>query len=77
MSCWRALTIVAALSFAGLMASPASAAPAGLGSLKGDDDGQLVGDEGALAPPSPLSLASRSSPLSRTPPLPQLWLAGN
>ena len=33
MSCWRA-TIVAALSFAGLMASPASAAPSGLGTLK-------------------------------------------
>jgi hypothetical protein len=35
MSWWRALTIVAALSFAGLMASPASAAPSGLGTLKG------------------------------------------
>jgi len=35
MSWWRTLTIVAALGFAGLMASPASAAPSGLGTLKG------------------------------------------
>ena len=34
MSWWRVLTIVAALGFAGL-ASPASAAPSGLGVLKG------------------------------------------
>jgi hypothetical protein len=35
MSWWRVLTIVAALGFTGLMASPASAAPSGLGTLKG------------------------------------------
>lgn len=34
MSWWRIFTIAAVMSFAGLMASPASAAPSGLGVLR-------------------------------------------